>query len=325
MSLLESLDPQYLKSRLDYIDLSITGLRDALRGAGNKTLTDLDTSLGNIYARLDVALSTRASETTLAGIKTQTDKLQFDANNFLKTVVQNLPTDYFKAGQSIGESPFNLTKVAGTALTARDWSGDFAKLQNIDVLLSTRASEATLSGIKTGTDYLDDIYARLDVALSTRASESTLSGFSGKFPSATALGDALGNPTTTLVGSALLGFDGASWGRVAVRAVDVVGSTGRAVAVVDALTPSRMPYTIENISVTTTESSTAIASPGAKFVKINNHGDVDVLIGINGSVPTTNPYKIRAKTYQIFIFNGVTSIYYKTATGSSTITISWWN
>ena len=42
-------------------------------------------------------------------------------------------------------SPFNLTQVGGTSLTARDWSQDFAKLQNLDVGLSTRASESTLS------------------------------------------------------------------------------------------------------------------------------------------------------------------------------------
>jgi hypothetical protein len=106
MALVEMLDPVYLKSKLDYIDLSLTGLRDALRGTGNKTLTDLDTDLANIYARLDVALSTRASE-------------------------------------------------------------------------------------------------------------STLSALSGKFPSAAALSDTLGNPTTTIVGSALLGWDGTYWRRLA--------------------------------------------------------------------------------------------------------------
>jgi hypothetical protein len=163
---------------------------------------------------LDTALSTRASETTLSGIKTQTDKLQFDTSNFLKVAIQNFPTDYFKSGQSIGESPFNVTKVAGTALTARDWSSDFANLQNLDTTLSTRASEATLSAIKNalasvGTDKLRasivdalpsgtnkigsvDVVtlpvtkgdwlsvlpnpSNLDVTLSSRASESTLSG-----------------------------------------------------------------------------------------------------------------------------------------------------
>jgi hypothetical protein len=55
----------------------------------------------------------------------------------------------------------------------------------------------------------------LDVALSTRASDSTLSSFSGKFPSAAALADNLSNPTTTVIGSALLAWDGTYWRRVA--------------------------------------------------------------------------------------------------------------
>lgn len=59
----------------------------------------------------------------------------------------------------------NIIKIAGTDLTPRDWSSDFEKLQNLDVLLSTRASETTLSNILT----------KLDTELSTRASELTLS------------------------------------------------------------------------------------------------------------------------------------------------------
>jgi len=82
-------------------------------------------------------------------------------------------------------------------------------LQNLDIPLSTRASESTLSAIKSKTD-------NLDVLLSTRASESTLSSFSGKFSSAVALSDSLSNPTTTVVGSAILGFDGTYWRRVRV-------------------------------------------------------------------------------------------------------------
>ncbi|MEM2261256.1 MAG: hypothetical protein QXK24_02265 [Ignisphaera sp.] len=74
----------------------------------------------------------------------------------------------------------NIIKIAGTDLTARDWSSDFEKLQNLDVLLSTRASELTLSDILTKTEELytklldlenklsetisklNDIYNRLD-------------------------------------------------------------------------------------------------------------------------------------------------------------------
>ena len=98
---------------------------------------------------------------------------------------------------ALPESPFNLAKVAGTSLTARDWSLDFARLQNIDVALSSRASESTLAGIKAQTDKLAfDASSRLrinaevlanppnlDVALSTRASESTLSAIAGALAS----------------------------------------------------------------------------------------------------------------------------------------------
>ncbi len=41
----------------------------------------------------------------------------------------------------------NITQVGGTSLTGRDWSSDFQNLQNLDVALSTRASELTLSNL----------------------------------------------------------------------------------------------------------------------------------------------------------------------------------
>lgn len=313
MGIIELLDPAYVKSRLDNLDISLTTLRDAIRGTGNKTLTDLDTDL--------------------LGIKTQTDKLTFDASNRL--AIQNPP--------------------------------------NLDVLLSTRASESTLSGFSgkfpsasalsdslsnptttivgaalLGWDSAGSVWERvytdgsnrlkvqldtipnpsnLDVALSTRATESTLSSFSGKFPSAVALSDSLSNPTTTIVGDAMLGFDGTNWRRVTALSKDVSGGSRNAIAVIASLAHdiTRMPYMVENISVTTTESSTSIAAPGAKIVKIANKGDVDVLIGINASVPATNPLKIRPRTIKVFMFGGATTIYYKTASGSSTIDIEWWN
>ena len=58
LGIVEFLAPEYVKDALSKLDISLTALRDALRGAGDKTLTDLDTRLGDIYARLDVALST---------------------------------------------------------------------------------------------------------------------------------------------------------------------------------------------------------------------------------------------------------------------------
>ena len=126
----EFLSPEYVKSKLDNLDIALTSLRDAIRGADGRTLSDLY-SVGS-------------------GIKAKTDLLTFDANNYLRVNV------------STTVNPPNL-----------------------------------------------------DVALSTRASESTLSALSGKFPSAASLADNLANPSTTIIGSALLGWDGSYWRRIA--------------------------------------------------------------------------------------------------------------
>jgi len=43
------------------------------------------------------------------------------------------------------DDPLNLAQISGVALTGRDWSLDFAKLQNIDVAHSTLATESSLT------------------------------------------------------------------------------------------------------------------------------------------------------------------------------------
>jgi hypothetical protein len=128
--------------------------------------------------------------------------------------------DKVLVAQGIGKDPvwadpnFNLIRIGGVDITGRDWSSDFAKLQNLDTALSTRASESTLSGIKSQTDKLTfDTSNRLaiqnppnlDVALSTRASESTLSSFVGTPDS---------SPPSK--GVVLLGYDGTYLRRVLV-------------------------------------------------------------------------------------------------------------
>jgi hypothetical protein len=123
----ELLEPQYVKAKLDLID---------------------------------VPLSTRASESTLSAIAgalatRATDKLRV-------SVVDVLP-----------ESPFNLTKVGGTTLTGRDWSLDFARLQNLDVLLSTRASESTLSTVASlVAGFLASDYDIISLDLSTARTDA---------------------------------------------------------------------------------------------------------------------------------------------------------
>ena len=122
-------------AKLQNLDLTLSALRDALRKSTidttvyEKTLADVWYYLTLIKAKtdnLDVLLSTRATESTLTSIKNAlasvaTDKLRVS------------PVD------ALPESPFNLSKVGGTALTGRDWSGDLAKLQNLDLALSVLA------------------------------------------------------------------------------------------------------------------------------------------------------------------------------------------
>jgi hypothetical protein len=112
-----------------------------------------------------------------------------------------------------------------------------------------------------------------------------------------------------------------------VLSLDIGGSTLNALAVIPSIGGdiSRMPCMIEDIPVSTSEASITIDPPGAKIVKIMNKGDVDVLIGINAPVPTTNPLKIRAGMLKIFVFKSVTAIYYKTHSGTSTIDLEWWS
>jgi hypothetical protein len=133
-------DPISLYDIFDYAQSRITAAIDSSRYV--QRLEDIYARFTQIYldeyGRVGVAIyddrAGLARESTLSAIagalaSRAADKLRV-------SVVDVLP-----------ESPLNLTKVAGAPLTARDWSSDLAKLQNIDVALSTRASESTLASV----------------------------------------------------------------------------------------------------------------------------------------------------------------------------------
>ena len=285
----EIIDPSYLKTRIDNLDLSLSGLRDALRGTGNKTLTDLDTDLLNIYGKLDVALSTRASDSTLSTFSGKFPSAVALADNL------GNPTTTIIGSALLGFDGTYFRRVAvDTSSRLRTVAESVANPPNLDITLSALRDALRGTGNKTLTDLdtdLSNIYGRLDVPLSTRLADS-------KIPNA-----------------------------LAQISKDIAGSTVYGLAVIASLAHdiTRMPYMVDGISVTTTESSTAIAAPGAKVIKITNQGDVDCLVGINASVPTTNPLKVKARTAKIFLFGGATAIYYKTALGSTTISIEYFN
>jgi hypothetical protein len=305
----ETIDPAYLKSKIDNLDLSITGLRDALRGTANKTLTDIDTDLGNIYARTDVALSTRAAETTLSTLSGK-----FPSATALGDALGN-PTTTIIGGALLGFDGTNWERIMTDGSNRLKAQLDaLPNPENLDITLSA-LRDALLSGTGTYPGGLDDIYnklnAQLDVVLSTRASESTLSNIYSRLDVAL---------STRLADSKIPNA-------LAQISKDIAGSTVYGLAVIASLAHdiTRMPYMVDDIDVTTTEASTSITAPGGKVVKVTNKGDTDALIGVNGSVPVTNPLKVRARTAKIFLFGGATSIYYKTSSGSTTISIEYFN
>jgi hypothetical protein len=56
--------------------------------------------------------------------------------DMLKNALESVGTDRFRVVGELSVSELNITKVGGVAVTGRDWSQDFAKLQNLDIALS---------------------------------------------------------------------------------------------------------------------------------------------------------------------------------------------
>jgi len=258
--LIEGLLAEYVKSRLDLIDLSISGLRDALRGADNRTLTDVYNVVNTHGNKLPSAVA----------------------------LADNLPNP--------------TTTVIGGALLGFD--GTYWRRLAADASSRLKVSAEVVANPPNLDCPLSAVRDRLP---------SSLTG-AGNFKVAL-LEDTVGLLKDTKIPNPL----------GVLTNLDVIGSTANALAVVDMLTPSRQPYTIANIAVSTTEGSVSIAAPGAKILVIKNKGDVDVQIGINGAVPTTNPLIVRARTFKVIPHKGVTQVNHKVASGSSTIDIEYYN
>lgn len=271
-------DLQLLENILGQLDIKLSELRDALRGTGNKTLTDLDDRLATLDSRLYSATDGLSVYDQAKAIRNKTDKLTFDASSYL----------YVNA--AVVANPPNLDK----------------SLSSIFDVVASEFGKTYLYNATDGLsvyDRLKSIDTNIDVALSSRASEATISDLNGKFPAAATLGDALSNPSTTIIGSALLGWDGTYWRRLA------ADSSSRLKTVVESL-PSlptgsntigavfadyNVVDTINEVVDTTEVVGSAVdcRRRGGKIIYMKNTQDTDVTVTIEGSDNATDWYVIR--------------------------------
>jgi len=147
---------------LAQLDITLSSLRDALRGPGAKNFTTLETDTEAILSRLNTNLSTRASEATLATLATEAT-LATQLNITLSTL-RDAITD--------GASPKDLKDL---------WDKLESILGQLDVKTSTLAKEtggnlATLAGKDFATQ--TTLAAQLDITQS--ALRDALEGASDK-------------------------------------------------------------------------------------------------------------------------------------------------
>jgi hypothetical protein len=299
---MEFIIPEYVVAKLNLLDISISSLRDALRGTNSKTLSDLDTDLTNIYARLDVALSTRAADATVSSFSGKFPSAVALADN-----LSNPTTTIVGSALLAFDGTYYRRLAADTSGRLRVSLDSVANPPNLDITLSSFKSAVIGANSKSLSDLdtdLTNILSRLPSALSTN----------GNFKVALQE-DAVGLLKDSKIPNALGVLTG----------LDVIGTSTNALAIVDSRTPSRQPYTITSVSVSTTESSTSISSPGAKVLIIKNTGDTDMLVGINGTVPSTNPLIVRARTEKIITHKGITQVNYKTSGGTTTADIEYYS
>lgn len=143
-------------------------------------LASIDGRLITLNTNIDVALSTRASEATLALIKAKTDNLDVLLSTRLKAAdtlaaVTNL-TQFNGSAIVLGPG----VRTAGT-LRATIATDDVVPVTNanLDATLSTRATEATLALIKAKTDNLDVLLSTRLKAADTLAAVTSLTQMNG--------------------------------------------------------------------------------------------------------------------------------------------------
>ena len=159
-------------SRLDNLDTTISSRAPASTALSNVVWTDARASkLDN----LDVAISSRGSQADVTAIKSKTDNLQFNANNFVKSDVSSVSDNGLNMAISRIDDTVTSRAPASTALSNMIWTDARAsKLDNLDTTISSRAPASTALSNATWTDERAAKLDNLDATVSSRGSQADL-------------------------------------------------------------------------------------------------------------------------------------------------------
>jgi len=168
MSLLFGLDTKYSRQLFENLLQNLNMLISQLSRVWVDESARLAVRVGLVddgYIRIRDAGDTSYSMIQMAQDLIRNLQYGFGAVERLAGALASVGTDKLRATivDALPESPFNITKVGGTALTPRDWSQDFAKLQNLDVATSSFTASPGGNAPSKGVAILgfDGTYVRL--------------------------------------------------------------------------------------------------------------------------------------------------------------------
>jgi len=102
------------------VDLALSALRDALRGTGNKSLTDLATAQAALAAVIGEAAAAPTANTILARLKSLEDKIDAITTGTTPAVTQLTGSNMELYGKTLDDRPAANTVKAGTTFTIVD-------------------------------------------------------------------------------------------------------------------------------------------------------------------------------------------------------------
>jgi len=181
-----------LSSVLSQLDITLSALRDAIKGTNNKDFSTLQTEIEAILVQLDVDLSTRASDNNLQSLLNATGEASGTSIlNELQSILSQLDVALStRASESslvnvktnlddikgkldtLNNTDFSTESTLASVLNALGESSGVTLLSVLESINSKDfATQTTLALIKTA---IDTINSNINVTLSSRATEATL-------------------------------------------------------------------------------------------------------------------------------------------------------